>query len=305
MQSYFFPCLSIAPKFDAAVLEFGEMAVRRRMFRTSTFDLATLSTRHTLHLPYQLMDVYLMTCTAELEIRGAEHFEQALDRLEIYRFLFYVHGVEPFLVPFCTTYSVNEYSGINSRDSQTLREKLPAEMQNGLTSDAGTLEAWAVDMSLLVLRPSVVPWDLTPTICDRVASQFALWVQLEGKYPVLKLVRKMTIAAPMIPDLGSSILHVWQALESLFNVNGEIRFRLSLLISQLCAGIETPSTMYRHAKTAYDIRSKIAHGSVSKVMTRQEWFGTWWILTTCVRAVIGREGLPPEQDLFDELLDDN
>jgi hypothetical protein len=115
----------------------------------------------------------------------------------------------------------------------------------------------------------------------------------------------MTTTAPMIPDVGSSILHVWQALESLFNVNGELSFRLSLLISQLCGVLEIPSGMYRRAKTAYDVRSKIAHGKAPKNMTGKEWFTAWLILTTCLRAIIEREELPSESDLFAELLDDS
>lgn len=142
-------------------------------------------------------------------------------------------------------------------------------------------------------------------MCEKVASQFATWSGLETKHPVLKLVRKMVNTAPMIPDAGSSILHMWQALESLFNVHGEIRFRLSLLISQLCALLEVPSSMYKQAKAGYDVRSKIAHGSSGpKEMTAKEWFVSWWILRTCLRAIIERGELPKEQELFDELLED-
>jgi hypothetical protein len=265
MPSYFFPCLHINPKFNEALWESGNIVLRRRLFPTSTFDLATLDSYHTLHIPYQLMDVYLSGCHLELEIRGAQDFQQAADRAQVLRMLFYVQGLAPFLIPFCTTYSVNDYSGINARDSETLRKRLSPEMQNGLTSKSGTLEAWAVDMSTLLLRVASQPHEVTSQMCEQVASEFTLWTRLEEKHPVLNLVRKMTNGAPMIPDQGSSILHMWQALESLFpNVNTEVSFRLSLLISQLCAGLEPPSGMYRQAKAAYNVRSRIAHGGSLK-----------------------------------------
>jgi hypothetical protein len=111
-------------KFEEPLLEVDNLAIRPRLFPTSTFDLATLETRHKLNLPYQLMDVYLGDCKTELEIRGASDFEQAADRLQIIRMLFYLEGIAPFLVPFCTTYSVNDYSGINSRDSELCARRL-------------------------------------------------------------------------------------------------------------------------------------------------------------------------------------
>jgi hypothetical protein len=181
-KHYFFPCLGINLKFDEPVLEFEKMAVHRRLRSTSTFDLATLSTRHTLHIPYQLMDVYLASCNAEIELRDANDFEGAADELEILRMLFYAKGIAPFLIPFCTTYSVNAYSGINSRDSEALRKDLAPEMQEGLASDSGTLEAWPVDMSLLLLQTSHQQRDLTPATCEWVGSTFALWTRLEKEH---------------------------------------------------------------------------------------------------------------------------
>ncbi len=110
----------------------------------------------------------------------------------------------------------------------------------------------------------------------------------------------------MIPDAGSSILHMWQALESLFpNVNAELSFRLSLLISQLCAGLDPPSGMYKQAKAAYNVRSKIAHGAYSKNTTGSDVSNAWWILRRCLEAIIQREELPTEEKLFEELLDDS
>ncbi len=305
MPSYFFPILGIRPGFQESLWESGEIAVRRRLFPVSTFDLATLATKHTLHIPYQLMDVYLPECQLELEVRGASDFQVAADRVQIVRMLLYVHGVVPFLLPFCTTYSVNCYAGVNARDSATLRSKLPPEMEKGLTSEDSSLEAWPVDMSMSIIQMANRPNEMTKTMCESVVSEFSTWTNLEAKHPVLNLVRKMTNSAPTIPDAGSSILHMWQAIESMFQtVNGELSFRLSLLISQLCAGLAPPSGMYREAKAAYNVRSKIAHGGGPK-MTGTEWAKAWSILISCVAAIIQREELPSDENLLEELLDDS
>jgi hypothetical protein len=104
MPSFFFPCLSIVPDFKDTRLECEKITVHHRLFPTSTFDLATLQTRHTLHIPYQLMDVYLSVCKLEIEIKGSSSYDEAVEHLQVIRLLFYVQGLSPFLVPFCTTY---------------------------------------------------------------------------------------------------------------------------------------------------------------------------------------------------------
>ena len=90
----------------------------------SLFDFATLATKHRLHLPYQAMDVFLSRCNVELCVSGKQSLAGANEAFQKLRLSLYSSGVSPFLCPFVTTYSINDYSGINSRDSETLRAKM-------------------------------------------------------------------------------------------------------------------------------------------------------------------------------------
>jgi hypothetical protein len=301
MPSFFYPCLSVLPDFPEKELAFGRIAVRHRLFPTSTFDLVTLETQHTLHIPYQLMDVYLRECKLEIEIKDASGNEEALEYLQVIRLLLYVQGLAPFLVPFCTTYSINDYSGINYRDSDALREKLPIEMQEGIRSETHEVEAWPVDSQLTIVRPQNQSNKLNPQMCANAAAVSFTWRQLEEKQPILNLVRRMMNTAPLIADPGSAVLHIWQAIEALFpNVSSEVSFRVAVLVSQLCSVVERRAMMYELTRDAYRVRSKIAHGK-QRSIGAEEWRRAWYILRSCVSAIIERQELPREEQMFSEL----
>lgn len=92
------------------------------------------------------MDVMLGHCNVEVRIES-ESIDQAIDLLHTLLLGLYMEGISPTLAPFSTTHSVNEYSGINSQDSESLRSQLPEGLQSGLRSDSATLEAWPVQLS--------------------------------------------------------------------------------------------------------------------------------------------------------------
>lgn len=109
--------------------------------------------------------------------------------------------------------------------------------------------------------------------------------------------------APAIPDLSSSLLHVWQGIEALFaSVSSEVSFRLALSISQLCAPVRSDRLMtYEEAKRGYGRRSRAAHGSGDK-LDHRDWVGAWDLLILCLSACLARGGLPTEEMLTRELL---
>jgi hypothetical protein len=301
MPSYFFPFLFLVPEFEGSTLEFDSFSVHRRLWTTSTFDLATLATKHRLHLPYQLMDVYLGHCNLEVEFKAAEDTSEAADDIQIIRALLYLYGTAMFAIPFYTTYSVNQYSGINSRDSDSLRKKMPDGMREGITSKTATVEAWPLDLTLQLVSACGETKTSQP-LWAQVASQWQLWKSLEAQYPILNIARRILNSAPTIADIGPSILEIWQAVETLFpTVTSEVSFRLAVLVSQLCTPLRNPGVTYRDTKKKYGVRSKITHGSTSKVSS-DDWVGAWDTLCTCLRSVIERKKLPSEDDLLAELL---
>lgn len=288
------------PTFEGEAIRFEGGALHKRKWRTSTFDLATLATKHKLHLSYQLMDVFLASANCELEIE-AENCKAAIDIADLFKVMLYLNGVSPFVIPFIATHSVNSYSGINARDSNSLRDELPQGLQQGPTSETDCIEAWPHELTLYSMHNEIDSSATAETIA-RAADFYWNWRELENRHRVLRVARIALQTAPTIGHLGSSILHIWQGIEALFpEVRVELKFRLSLLLAQLGSTIQPAAETYPVARIAYDLRSKIAHGS-THVVCMNDWVRAWNILTLALRGVINRKHLPTEVELIQELL---
>lgn len=301
VSDFFYPLLFLMPGFEGEAVEHPPFRLARRKWETSTFDLATLATKHRLHLPYQVMDVFLSRCNAELCVSGKLSLAEANEAFQNLRVALYSSGVSPFLCPFVTTYSINEYSGINSRDSEMLKAKMYPGMEEGLTSDAGTLEAWPVELSFecIVVSDGLLVTDAT---FSAAATKAAVWERLLVRFPQLRAVVDATVTAPMLGNLGQSLLHIWCGLEALFpSVSTEVTFRIALYIAQLTGIGAERLSRYEAVRAAYGIRSKVAHGSKATVKL-EEWNQAWGILMDCLNALQRRECLPSEQELLSEIL---
>jgi len=231
MNDYFFPSLFLVPEFDAPQIESAVVSLAKRRWETSTFDLATLATRHRLHLPYQVMDVFLSKCNVELCIKQQPSLENAVARLRSLKMALYAAGVSPFVTPFITSHSINAYSGINSRDSDSLRSKLPPGMQEGITSDTATVEAWPLDLSFqcVVLSDALqVTGEVFLDACGRAIS----WSSMIATQDTLRGFSDAALSTVMMGSLSQSILHMWCAIESLFpSVGSELSFRVSVCLA--------------------------------------------------------------------------
>lgn len=299
-DQFYFPLLFLTPDPDLSSVASPTFALRRRLWDTSTFDLATLGTKHALHLPYQLMDILLARCNLELRIEAAS-CEQATDELSALLLGLYAVGVSPTIAPFVTTYSINDYSGINSRDSEVLRAKLPADMQEGLTSECGTVEAWPVHLSL---HCHLIPEALSvrESQFQQAADKAKRWLEMERVTPVLRVVREAAQAAPLLPSTDQSLLHVWCAIEALFPaVSTEVSFRIALYLASLADHDGDGRDIFKSARRAYNLRSRVAHGSRRDV-TKEEWQEAWHLLIGAANAIIEFGALPSEDDLLDRLL---
>lgn len=142
MPSYFFPCLALAPGDLPLIVETPQAALRRRQWETTTFDFATLGASHRLQFSWHLLDVFLNACHLEIEIRDAADFPHAQERVRILQVMLYLQWVSPFIMPVGMTHTSRDYSGLNYRDSATMRAKLPLELQSGFVSTDGKIEGW-------------------------------------------------------------------------------------------------------------------------------------------------------------------
>ena len=104
-----------------------------------------------------------------------------------------------------------------------------------------------------------------------------------------------------MPDRASSILHIWQALETVFGKGPELSFRMSLSLAELCGPVTSRAETYAEAKKSYKDRSEITHGKANPVDDKQ-WMRAWDLLVDAVRSILHRKSIPSEDDLFSELL---
>src|SRR3954464_14052814 len=109
MPSFFFPCTTIIPNFEQDSVGFGPITVHKRLWQTSIFDLATLESRHSLHLPRPLMELFLNHSNLEMEIR-ANNREDAQHIARVLQVMFYLQDTSTFLMPLRTSHSYNDYS---------------------------------------------------------------------------------------------------------------------------------------------------------------------------------------------------
>jgi Apea-like HEPN len=297
---FHFPALFLVPDFTEETITHGRFRLARRLWQTSTFDLATLVTKHTLHLPYQVMDVFLGRCNLEIGIEAA-NLKEATRRLQAIRLALYSEGISPFIVPFVTTYSVNEYSGINSRDSGSLRDELPEGLREGLTSETGHVEAWPVELCFqcVVLGKRL---EVTPQAFARAGEKAEEWMKFASAQQSVRAFGQAVLSARLVFPLSQSVLHIWCAVESLFpSVTAELSFRLALYMAQLAADGPDRRTYFERVKKGYNVRSKIAHGAKQDV-TDEEWNEAWGFLTDALKSIFSIGKVPKEQSLLDGLL---
>lgn len=300
-SAFFFPVLFWLPGSEHTEATTDKFSIAARRWQTTTFDLATLATKHNLHLPYQLMDVFLSQCNLEVRVE-ADDLESAVDRMEIFLLGTSLEGISPTITPFATSHSINDYSGINSRDSSVLREKLSSELQFGMTSEDITVEAWPILLSLHCKLISDAR-EISNDCFRRSAEKARHWIDLERRHPLLKVVRDAARVAPLLPSNDQSLLHIWCALESLFpTVTTEVNFRVGLYLAQLIAPKGDRQNILNRVRKGYNVRSKVAHGA-QRGIGDQDWRDAWELLMASCNAIVARDCLPSENALLSELLE--
>jgi hypothetical protein len=295
---FYFPLLFLRPNLEGD-LTIGQYAIAVRKWSTSTFDLATLATQHDLHIPYQVMDVMLSQCNIELAICDVTSHDQAIEHLDYFRVGAYLAGCSPFVVPFVTTKSVNEYSGINERDSALQLGETP-KVPSDFSSTSGKLSAWPVELSFsCITRTNALLF--TKEHFSTAVRTANTWQLLCKKTGALRALTNAFMSSPLLPTRGQSLLHIWTAIESLFpTVTSEVSFRLGLYLTVLCAKPNERREFHRKVKLAYGVRSKVAHGAVDGV-TVDQWNEAWHLLCGCAQAVVERGAVPTESELLDEI----
>ncbi len=303
LTTYYFPITFLLPSENLQKSDCFSFGIARREWNTSLFDLATLATKHKLHLPYQIMDVMLKRCNLEIWIKGVS-YEAAVNKLSALLLCLYIEGVSPTFSPFVSTHSINDYSGINERENEYATKEARAKLRQGVTLETGVVECWPVSLSFYC-HSIHGAFSVSHEQFLNAAQKASKWLELEVKKPALRVVREAAQAAPLLISRDQSLLHIWCALESLFpQVNSEVNFRLGLYLAQLGMHTQDRTLLFKRTKAAYNVRSKVAHGSIQNIK-QDQWRESWDLLLLAANAILVRGGLPDEDVLLTELLATN
>ncbi len=299
MKEFYVPVLIIVPEIGTVDEKEGSFGLILRKWDVSIFDLATLATNHKLHISYELMGIFLRQCNMEFVI-SASSLEELQSKAKILKAALYINGLSPFIYPYASSHSLNEYAGINSRDSELLRDKLPEGLRSGLISKDVTVEVWPFELTLQTILGG--NQSISNGLFSKAATDAETWEIMIRQFPVLSTVQNALVTAPMIQDIGQSLLHIWTAIESVFpKVNQEVSFRLALYLSQLSKHEKGRYEYFNYIKKAYGVRSKVAHGGNPNI-TIDAWMNAWNLLLDLCLSILHRKRLPEEDDLLREIL---
>lgn len=302
MKRFYFPHLFLIPSSSEEVL-LAPFGLHPRRWDVSIFDLYSLVTeKHPLRMSAELMQIFLPNVNLEFSVDAGDHAE-AKSLLVIFQAMIYLRGVQPTLAPFATSHSLNEYAGINSRSSSCLQDKLPEGMRSGITAKDSRVEGWPNELTFSIIRGESACYsaNVDADTFIQAAETATVWQEIEEKYVKASMLRSALVKAPLMPDRASSILHIWQALESVFGKGPELSFRMSLSLAELCGPVGSRPEIYAKAKKSYQDRSSVTHGKLAAVDVEQ-WMRAWDLLKAAVRAILHRKAIPSEDELFSELL---
>lgn len=302
MARFYFPLLFWTPSASEDV-EAAPFGLHPRRWDVSVFDLYSLvAEKHPIRMTAELMQIFLPNVNLEVSVDAVDH-QEAIQRLDTLRVMLYLYGMTPTIAPFATSHSINEYAGINSRSSDLMREKLPEGMRVGITTKDARVEGWPKELTFSVLQ--AVGGSYSTKLDARVFSQateaVVAWQEIETQYDKAATLRSALSKASLMPDRESSILHIWQALESVFGKGPELSFRMSLSLAELCGPVAPRAETYAQAKKSYKDRSEITHGKANLV-DEEQWMRAWGLLIKTIRSILHRKTIPSEDDLFSELL---
>lgn len=276
-----------------------------RRWDVAIFDWAYLTTEHNMHFPYQMADSYARSCNLEFAIEANSHSD-AITRFRSINLSLLALGTAPFAIPMISTHSINDFSNIYGAaiDPSDARH----ERAKAIWSKNETVEVWGVPGASGGMGAIGTSRTISASQVEQAVAEAELWRRLVGKQPVLRLIEDTILSVPQTADLGQGILQMWTGLESLFpRVQTEVSFRIALYLAQLRGATSGRLEYFNQVKKAYGVRSKVAHGGSLREKTKEnhvKWTASWQVLVDAYRAILKRHGLPDDETLIGELLQD-
>lgn len=305
MPTYYVTTIAVRTATPTACVAHG-VSMLPRAWGVGITDWAYLATssHHEIRVEYQLADVLAHGCNMEFAME-ADDIDDARQRFRAFYAMLLLNGVPPFFAPFICSHSINDFSNVSAPPLPPSDPR--AARVTALRTGVERVEMQWNEPHLGSLHTPVGARSaVRKDDFRRAAKDAAAWSTLSIADAPTLMLQETLISAPQIRSHGQSIMQMWSGLESLFpKVNAELSFRLALYLAQFVRSSGDRRPYFERIRSAYKVRSDIAHGSNRRANLRteqEEWTDAWGILTDVARATMARGGVPTEATLTAELL---
>lgn len=293
------------------ILELGPyISIRRIVNPLTVFDLAAVGAVG--FREWATLEPFASSATAEIVcLAEAEELQgyDPLNRCWLASALLVLRGFARHLCPAVSSYSWSLIAGHQAQTSESFREQM---IEEGVDS-----AIYRPRMSLPAFRGGLLEYHLKLFLPKQIKSDAldvaeAKWCQehfeefnrLAHEEERFRFALEAAIDWRYSKDARAAIARVWAGIESLFAINSELLYRISLLASTImaqrgAARIEA----YKRTKRIYGVRSKAVHGeSLSDTKLIDGLHDSFEILRTFLLDCVSRGKVRKEEDYLLELL---
>ena len=295
---YFFPLCSVIADEDVDQIKIdGVYFIRRDAFAHYS-DLRPLSenSRHILKVPCEILNIYFNKCNLEVTLE-AEDVNEAILKYKCFRALLYSNGITPYISPCVCSHSLDQINSMAENGGMAILAS--DSLGCCAKSNSRHLEIYPIDtcFETIMLEGDNSKTLAVGTAINTIWEFFKLYKKYTTSHEIRSIIDGM-ILAPQIPIKEQSLLYIWTVLESLFpQVNSEVSFRMSLYISHL---FYKSKDTYDEVKKSYNIRSRVAHGSVKNI-SYENWNQTWRILCFVSTYIFINGKIPTEAEIIERI----
>ena len=292
-------------------LELGSyISIRRIVNPLTVFDLAAVGAVG--FREWATLEPFAPSATAEIiclaEAEGLQGYDP-LNRCWLASALLVLRGFARHLCPAVSSYSWSLIAGHQAQTSESFREQL---IEEGVES-----AIYRPRMSLPAFRGGLLDYHLNLFLPKQIKSEAldlaeAKWSQehfeefnrLAHGEERFGFALEAAIDWRYSKDARAAIARIWAGIESLFAINSELVYRVSLLASTIMAQRGTARIeAYKRTKSIYSVRSKAVHGeSLSDSKLIEGLHDSFEILRTVLLDCVSRGQVRKEEDYLLELL---
>jgi hypothetical protein len=294
------------------ILELGtHLSIRRLVNPLSVFDLAAVGALG--FREWATLEPFTGSATAEIislaEAEGLQGYDP-LNRCWLASALLVLRGFARHLCPAVSAYSWNLIAGHQAQTSGIFREQMIEEgVENAVYRPRRSLPSFhggLLDYHLKLLLPKKIKSEaLDVSEAKWCQEHFEEFNRLAHGDERFRFALEAATDWRYAKDPRAAIARIWAGIESLFGINSELVYRVSLFTSTIMSAERGVARIeaYRHAKSIYGIRSKAVHG---EPLSDEKLIGglheSFEILRTILLDCVSRGQVRKEDDYMLELL---